>query len=426
MAEYHIIVCSSTNQMLRAQKILREQSIGIELIPVPAEFGTVCNTAIKLASNDLEKVQGIINKAEIHLNGIYPLKPRKYESIMNALKTKRLPKFTNILQKIQNQLDLTVDELTYLLASDDIEQELFKVADRMRAEIVGDEVEIRGAIEFSNFCRKNCDYCGLRRDNNQTVRYRMQTREIVDLAIQMRQAGIKTIILQSGEDQWYTTEKIISLIKSIRSETGLRITLSLGERTQKEYEAFRSAGATNYLLKIETTDEKMFSDLHGGELMGARAQHLKWLKELGYLVGSGNIIGLPGQSVSHIAQDLMFFKEMGIHMVGIGPFIPAQGTPLENLSPGPYNLSLRTIAVARLYLRNVFLPSTTALATLNDAAQAKGLEVGANKLMIIATPERYRADYCIYDNKKAVNMSDAISIVKTLNRRLPNTIAEEI
>jgi biotin synthase len=426
MESNYLLICNSTNQMLRANKLINEKNIPTDLIPVPAEYGNICNTGIRFSSGKLSLVKELLNEQKMLVHGIYPLKPRRYEGIIEALRDNAENKFLNILNKIQLGVEPTLSELVYLLDTEQVEQKLFSLADKLREEIIGDEVEIRGAIEFSNICKKDCFYCGLRRSNNKLSRYRMSVDEILQAAQELSVMGIKTVILQSGEDSWYDTSTMVEIIKKIRLLTGLKITLSLGERTKVEYEIFREAGASNYLLKIETTDEEIFAQAHPDDDLNTRVKHLQWLKELGYLVGSGNIIGLPGQTSQTIAKDLIFFRNMGIHMIGIGPLIPTANTPYSELQQGGINLSLRTIALTRLYLQNVFIPATTALATLHPSAQEWGLEVGANKLMIIATPAKYRSAYCIYDDKRFVDLDNALTAIRNTKRKIPETITEQM
>jgi len=425
-APYSIIVCASTNHMLRADELLAAGHVPRQLIPVPGYLGSVCNTAIKIRTADLSRVKKLLKG--VRLEGIYPLEPQKLEGI-GSLLTEIIPEeFKSIIEKLARGEDFTRTELIYLLSLQELHlvEKLYTLADRMRQQVVGDIVDIRAAIEFSNYCRQNCCYCGLRRDNSQLLRYRMEPGEIVELSKNLYRMGIRTVILQSGEDPFYTVEKIVSLINNIKKATNMGITLSIGERTAEEYRLFREAGANNFLLKIETTNPKIYAGMHPGADYTARVRSTETLRDLGYRTGSGNIIGLPGQSIDDIADDILFMKDKGIHMVGIGPFLPAANTPLAGYRPGPEELTLKAIAVTRLVLKNVFIPSTTALATLNPAAQAKGLQVGANTVMIIATPERYRASYEIYSHKAAVNLERAIQLVNSLGRQLPKPIRESM
>jgi len=247
----------------------------------------------------------------------------------------------------------------------------------------------------------------------------MSEEEILRVVDSLHVEGIKTVILQSGEDPLWSTQRIIKLIRLIKERTGMRITLSVGERTREEYEELKENGADNFLLKIETTNRKIFNEVHPDDDYDRRIQCSKWLKELGYINGSGNIIGLPGQEIEDIADDIVFFKEMGINMIGIGPFIPAKGTPLEHLPHGNIELTVRSVAVTRIVCKKVYIPSTTALASLDKEAQVWALNAGANTIMLINTPEIYRGSYRIYDNKNMVDMESAIYAVEKTGRKLP-------
>jgi biotin synthase len=225
--------------------------------------------------------------------------------------------------------------------------------------------------------------------------------------------------LQSGEDVCWTTERLAALVAEIKSRTGMKITLSVGVKTREEYEILKKAGASNYLLKIETTNREIFKEIHPDDDYDYRLQCSKWLKELGYINGSGNIIGLLGQKEEDIAGDILFFKQMGINMIGIGPFIPAKGTKYEHLPHGDVDLTLRTVAVTRIVCKRVYIPSTTALASLNKDAQVWALEAGANTIMLISTPEKYRGNYRIYDNKNMVDLDSAIYAISKAGRKFP-------
>jgi biotin synthase len=235
----------------------------------------------------------------------------------------------------------------------------------------------------------------------------------------MHEYGIRTVILQSGEDKEWTTQRIIELIKVIKEKFGMRITLSVGEKERSEYQALKEAGADNFLLKIETTNPKLFRELHPDDDYNHRLTCSRWLKELGYINGSGNIIGLPGQTLEDIADDILYFKDMGINMIGIGPFIPARGSRLENHPHGDIGLTLKAVAITRIVCKKVYIPSTTALASLSKDAQVWALNAGANTIMLINTPEKYRGSYRIYDDKNMVDMEAAIYAVNKAGRKLP-------
>ncbi|MDN5317629.1 MAG: biotin synthase [Thermoanaerobacterium sp.] len=419
--EHYIIICNSTQHMLNADKILKQNDIKTELIPAPSEYGSVCSTAIKINAYNVDVAEKLLKDNSISLKGIYPYKIRKLEGIIDKIKEDLNDDLINVLKKVENGIELTEDDIVVILSSsgDKNLNSIFKAADEMRKAVVGDIVDIRAAIEFSNICRKNCFYCGLRRDNLSVERYRMDIDEIVQTAKELKKMGIRTVILQSGEDPWYTEDKIIEIIKKIKKETNMRITLSIGERSYEEYKHFREAGANNFLLKIETTNREIFKNIHPDDDFDYRVKCSEWLRENGYVNGNGNIIGLPGQTARDIAKDILFFKDMGIHMVGIGPFVPATGTPLETYPHGDVEMTLKTVAATRLVLKNVFIPATTALATIDKDAQVKALMAGANTIMLISTPSKYRSRYKIYSNKNMVDLQTAYRAVIKAGRKMP-------
>lgn len=422
--EFYLILCPSTSHMLRSHKLLTEHGIPVIQVPVPPSAGTVCSTALKLESIYLKQALEILRKNHVLTDKLIKDDNIGIERLLGNLRQKVF--LTKVLRKIVNELIYEEKDLEYLLKLEDKEDltGLFSAADNLRRAVIGDTVEIRAAIEFSNFCQKNCFYCGLRKHNWALKRYRMTLPEIVDQTCRLAALGIRTVILQSGEDYRYDQDSLVRLIKEIKNKTGMRITLSLGERPWREYAAFRKAGANNYLLKIETTNEDLFKKLHPDDDLQERMQHTLWLKELGYIVGSGNIIGLPGQNALDIARDILWFKKMEVHMIGIGPFVPAQGTPLADAPAGDILDTLKAMAVARLVCRNSFIPSTTALATLNKEAQKTGLTVGANTIMLVSTPVEYKKDYCIYNNKVDVNLEWALSMIQELGREKPRYLKE--
>ena len=409
--------------MLQANQLLTDHSIPTKLRPAPPEHGSVCAVAILIAASHLEQAQKLLNEHHIKLTGTYENKRTKLAHLVAQLKGEIVTDaFLNIVKQIEAGADLTASEIVYLLKSTN-EKEisiLYHIADRMRKEIVGDVVDIRGAIEFSNICEKDCTYCGIRKNLPGLSRYRMSEDEIMEIVTELHDAGFETVILQSGEDLWWTADKINKLIKRIKKETGMKITLSVGERTYEEYVSFKEAGANNYLLKIETTNPKIFKAVHPDGNLEQRLKCSEWLRSLGYLNGSGMIIGLPEQTAEDIANDILYFKEMGINMIGIGPFVPARGTPLQDFPPGDIELTLKALAITRIVCKRVYLPATTALATLDRQGQEKALTAGANTLMLVNTPSKYRENYQIYSSKLAVDLASAIKAVNAVGRPLPH------
>lgn len=298
------------------------------------------------------------------------------------------------------QLDRT--DLIYLLQLQDQEslQMLYTAADRTRQKYVGDEVHLRGLIEFSNYCRKNCFYCGIRRGNHNANRYRMEPEEILLTVGQAVQLGYRTIVLQSGEDMYYTVDKLQGLIRQIKRQFDIAITLSIGERPRQEYEFLHEAGADRFLLRFETSNPQLYARLHPDSRFDERMRILTWLKETGYQVGSGIMVGLPGQTVDDLAQDILTFKELDLDMVGIGPYICHPDTPLAGLPNGTAEMTFKVVALTRIVTRNTHIPATTALATLRPAdGREKALQLGANVVMPNVTPVCYRALYEIYPDK---------------------------
>ncbi len=278
-------------------------------------------------------------------------------------------------------------------------KELWRLADDTRRRHVGDEIHLRGIIEFSNHCRRNCAYCGLCASNSGLQRYRMTEAEIVEAAKKGAAQGAKTIVLQSGEDTYYDAQRMCGIIRRIKSECDVAVTLSIGERPALEYRAMRDAGADRFLLKHETTNRRLFQKLHPDDDFEERIACLEELKSLGYQTGSGNIVGLPGQTIEDLADDILLFRELDVDMVGVGPFIVHSRTPLAGYSGGSSELALRVIALTRILLKDVHIPATTALATSDPGGRYKALQCGANVVMPNITPVKYRACYEIYPGK---------------------------
>ncbi len=418
----YLILAKNTSNMLIINKELNNNNITTDMVPAPPESGTVCAIAIKIDKQDLEKSENLIRGIGIFDYDIFVDKRFKLQKLIDKKMGGIVSsEFVNIFKKLELGEDLERSDIVYLLKTNNPKEEelLFKAADKTRKEMVGDYVEIRGAIEFSNYCKKSCKYCGINKTNRDVFRYRMSEDEICSVAKELYDIGIKTLILQSGEDESWGTDRVSDLVKRIKKQYGLRITLSVGEKTFEEYKILKQAGADNFLLKIETTNREIFKNIHPDDDFDYRLQCSKWLKELGYINGSGNIIGLPGQKEEDIANDILFFKDMGINMIGIGPFIPAKGSAFCDLPVGSIKTTLRAVAVTRLVCKKVYIPSTTALASLDKDAQVMALKAGANTIMLINTPIMYRRKYKIYDNKNMVDMESAIYAVKKAGRKMP-------
>lgn len=303
-----------------------------------------------------------------------------------------------IIQKAKETHELSRDEIIALLKDDSINEELFKAADEVRKKYLGDEVHLRGLIEFTNICKRNCMYCGLRRDNKNLNRYRLSHEEIIDFAKKAVSYGYKTLVLQGGEDDYYTVERLVPIVKDLKA-LGVALTLSIGERPFKEYEALKKAGADRFLLRIETTDRELYEELDPGMSHENRIQCLKNLRKLGYEVGSGCLVGLPGQKIESLADDILFFKELDVDMNGIGPFIPNEDTPLKDAEGGQFELALKVMAIVRLLLPDINIPATTAMETLNKQGRVIALQCGANVVMPNVTEGEYRKLYALYPGK---------------------------
>ena len=294
---------------------------------------------------------------------------------------------------------LTKQEIINYLSTDD--KELFTKADAIRKQYVGDEVHLRGLIEFSNICKRTCFYCGLRNENHNLTRYRLSEDEIIKFAKHGAELGLKTVVLQSGEDSYFSIDKLCKIVKAIK-KFDVAITLSVGEKTYKEYKALKDAGADRYLLRIETTDENLYKKLHPNMSFKNRIECLYNIKELGYETGTGCLVGLPNQTIESLANDILFFKELDADMVGIGPFIPHPDTPLGecNLDLNKnFDLSLKVMALTRILLKNINIPATTAMETINPNGRIIALKSGANVVMPNITQGEYRKQYIIYPNK---------------------------
>lgn len=305
----------------------------------------------------------------------------------------------DILNKAKETHSLTKDEIVTLLGEECYEEDLFRTADEVRRQFVGDEVHLRGLIEFSNICKNNCLYCGLRRDNKNVKRYRMEPDEIIETARRAAEDyGFKTIVMQSGEDLYYTVERMQYIISNIK-KLGVALTLSMGEKTFEEYKAYKEAGADRYLIRIETTDKDLYHRLDPEMSWEIRKQCLLNLGELDFEVGSGIMVGLPNQSLESIADDLLFFKELNIDMAGIGPFIPHPDTPMANETGRAFKLSLRTMAIMRILLPDINIPATTAMEALHPDGRLMALQCGANVVMPNVTETEYRDLYQLYPGK---------------------------
>ncbi len=315
-------------------------------------------------------------------------------------------KMTGIEKTLKGIKDgnITKDGLTFLLSIPTREEfkPVFDESALVCRRHFGDKVYIRGIIEFSNYCRKSCLYCGINKANRKVGRYRMTLEEILEAASYMKKCGSLTAVLQSGEDPGYD-KVVLEAVKRIHEDLNMAITLSIGEREPAVYREFIKAGADRYLLRIETTDHDLFRRLHPDDDLEYRKKCLITLKKLGYEVGTGIMVGLPGQSVGAIADDLLYFIKLNPAMVGIGPFLAHQDTPLRNHKNTDIFPTLKTLALIRLILPKSNLPATTAMGTIAPDGRQQALKIGANVIMPNFTPSKYRESYKLYDNKICIS-----------------------
>jgi biotin synthase len=340
------------------------------------------------------------------------IKARDAEEILELLSGQKITDVKNVSQKFKEVLqaaqirNLTKEEIVYLLKTKEQEKEaLFSEADAVRKENLKDFICLHAIIEFSNNCTNNCFYCGLRRDNETVSRYRMSIPEIINVADgAVNKIGYKMLVLQSGVDRWYTDKMLVDIVKKIKEKCRCFIFMSVGERSVDCYKKMKEAGANGVLFRFETSNQKLYEKLHpGGTLKGGFENRLKLLEELkkiGYYISSGPIIGLPGQTIEDLADDILMMKRLGVGMVSTGPFVPCDNTPLSGKPRGDVELSLKMIAVSRFVMPKARIPVTTAFETLDPQnARKMGLQGGGNSLMFNLTPVKYRSKYKIYPNK---------------------------
>lgn len=308
----------------------------------------------------------------------------------------------DIIDKLYLENNAAKEELNFLLdhLTEEDKKYLIQKAHETRMRTYGDKVYIRGIIEFTNYCKRNCIYCGIRRSNKNAKRYRLTLEDIEECVEIGDKLGYKTYVLQGGEDDYYTDEKMIEIIKMIkRKYPNNAITLSLGERSYESYKKLFEAGADRYLLRHETATKELYERLHPGSSFENRRQCLKNLKEIGYQIGAGFMVGIPGQRKKDLVNDLLFIKELEPAMVGLGPFIPHKDTVFKDEKGGTVEMTTTMLALVRLLLPDVLLPATTALGSIDTTGREKGIKAGANVVMPNLSPTRVRAKYDLYDGK---------------------------
>lgn len=309
-----------------------------------------------------------------------------------------------MFNKLYQDTQLTETEYKELLelhTDKEIAEYGFELARKRQKETFGNEVYTRGLIEISNYCKNDCIYCGIRRSNQNAERYRLSEEEILSCCESGYALGFRTFVLQGGEDGYYTDDLLEDLLHKIKAAyPDCAITLSLGERSRESYERLYAAGADRYLLRHETANEAHYGKLHPAEMsLKNRKQCLYTLKEIGYQVGCGIMVGSPYQTIDNLVEDLTFMKALNPHMVGIGPFIPQKDTPFGEMEQGSLEMTLFLLAIIRLMLPKVLLPATTALGTIHSRGRELGILAGGNVVMPNLSPVKVRKKYALYDNK---------------------------
>lgn len=336
----------------------------------------------------------------------------------------------NLIDILEENRNLTDAQFSELLQTDKYDTQLFATADKIRRNIYGDKVYIRGLVEVSNCCKRNCFYCGIRRDNTKVDRYRLNKSEILECCHEGYNLGFRTFVLQGGEDIEHTDEFICDVISSIRAKyPDCAITLSLGEKSKESYLAYYKAGANRYLLRHETATKEHYQKLHPQSMsFDNRRRCLFDLKEIGYQVGSGFMVGSPYQTIDNLIADLRFLQELKPDMIGIGPYLTHNDTPFAEFKNGDVKLTLRLVAILRLMFPYALIPSTTALGTIITNGRELGLKAGANVVMPNLSPLRFRKLYSLYENKictgdeAAQNVADLKNTVSAIGYRVVTDI----
>lgn len=332
-----------------------------------------------------------------------------------------------LLLRLANGEMLDKNELVRLLNALDhsenteLKDLLFTEARKQREKYYSEDVYMRGLIEFTNYCKQSCAYCGIRSGNKDADRYRLSDEQILDCCSEGYRLGYRTFVLQGGEDAYYTDDKVIALIHKIKDQfPEAALTLSIGERSRESYQAIKDAGVDRYLLRHETANKEIYENIHPNMSYENRRRCLQDLKELGFQVGAGFMVGLPGQGNEHLAEDLLFLKSLNPHMIGIGPFIPHEDTPLGVHQGGTVEKTLIMVALTRLVVPHTLLPSTTALGTLDPLGREKALKAGANVVMPNLSPTNVREKYELYKDKICTG-DEAAHCRSCIERRINST-----
>ena len=328
---------------------------------------------------------------------------------------------TGLSDKLLSEHNLSDSEFLKLITTNEYDSALFSAADKLRRENYGAAVYIRGLIEFTNYCKNNCFYCGIRRGNTKAVRYRLSLDDILTCCEEGYFLCFRTFVLQGGEDPYYTDGIMCDIISYIRKKyPDCAITLSFGEKPPKTYEKYFKAGANRYLLRHETALDGHYKKLHPGNMsLKSRKECLFELKRIGFQVGSGFMVGSPYQTPENIVADLRFLQELSPDMIGIGPYISHEDTPFKNEKNGSLELTLRLIAVLRLMFPYALIPATTALGTIHPQGRELGLKAGANVVMPNLSPSNVRKLYTLYDNKICTG-EEAAQCIECLKTRVKN------
>lgn len=341
-------------------------------------------------------------------------------NLYNDTDTSNTP--SNIILKLKDTGNLTDEEWKVVLTNWENEPDpsfLYACGDGVCSRYYGDSVYIRGLIEFTNFCKNDCLYCGIRRDNRHLSRYRLTKEQIIDCAKTGYELGFRTFVLQGGEDMHYTRQDVADIVYSLKSNhPDCAVTLSIGERSREDYKVWYDAGADRYLLRHETADKTHYARLHPESMsFDNRMRCLYELKSIGYQTGCGFMVGSPYQTIDHLVREMRFLKEFQPDMVGIGPFIPHHETPFKNERQGTLELTLKLISLIRLLLPKALIPATTALGTIHPQGREMGLKAGANVVMPNLSPRQVREDYSLYDNKICTG-EEAAECIGCLTRRV--------
>ena len=322
-----------------------------------------------------------------------------------------------LIEKLNQTHALTKGEALQLIREGaDYKDKLFALAQQAAQQSFGRNIFVRGLIEFTNYCKNDCYYCGIRRSNKNAARYRLTRDEILECCRAGYALGFRTFVLQGGEDYTYSDEDIATIVRAIKQQhPDCAVTLSIGERSRETYKLWKEAGADRYLLRHETADFNHYAKLHPAELnAGNRQSCLYILKELGYQAGAGFMVGSPYQTAENLADDLIFLQKLRPQMIGIGPFIPHHDTPFKDKPAGSVELTLVLLAILRLLFPHVLLPATTALGTLCPGGRVLGIKAGANVIMPNLSPQNVRGKYLLYDNKlhSGAEAAEALELLK--------------